>query len=115
MLNKENFIELCVNGEVLIDEIDDFVDQWHESDATNELYEYLGMTKFEYELWVENDSNLRLIIFARCNNLSTEKILKDGSFMNFYSGIKTAARASSIEEALKITEWLKRTGKLGND
>ena len=42
--SKLTFIELCVKGEVLIDEIDNFVDEWHQSPQDIELHEFLGMT-----------------------------------------------------------------------
>ena len=38
------FIDLCSNGEVLMDEIDDFIDEWHESAREIELHEFLGMS-----------------------------------------------------------------------
>ena len=46
-----NFIEKCLNGEALLDDIDDFVDEWHESKGNIPLYEFLGMKKSEYSLW----------------------------------------------------------------
>lgn len=36
--------------------LNDLVDEWHESDSVQELYEYLGMTSEEYSDWV-HDSN----------------------------------------------------------
>lgn len=32
--------------------IDDLIDKWHDSDSDKELYEFLNMSKEEYEAWV---------------------------------------------------------------
>lgn len=34
-------------------EIDDLIEQWHESDSPLSLAEYLGMTEEQYNRWVE--------------------------------------------------------------
>jgi hypothetical protein len=50
---RDTYIDKYLNGEIQMDEIDDFIEQWHESDSEKELHEYLGMTWEEYALWVE--------------------------------------------------------------
>ena len=30
MSSRRTFVDLCLNGDVLMDEIDDFVEAWHE-------------------------------------------------------------------------------------
>lgn len=100
------FAEKYLNGEVLLDEIDDFVDEWHESDLDCEIYEYLGLTQEEYFLWVEEDSVLAYIFEARMKKTPIIKYLED-----LYSS-PMAARASSAEEASKIKEWLESTGRI---
>ena len=60
-----NFIAKCQMGEVLLDEIDDFVDKWHESDSESPIYEFLGMTRYEYFLWLKSPDVLPYIIKAR--------------------------------------------------
>jgi hypothetical protein len=35
------------------EEMDDMVDSWHESDGSQTIYEYMGMTREEYGYWVE--------------------------------------------------------------
>ena len=42
----------------LQDEIDDFVEKWHEDEnATQELHEYLGMSWEEYSVWAAKPWN----------------------------------------------------------
>ena len=46
------FVDLCLGGDVPEDEIDDFVEKWHEDEnTTQELHEYLGMSWEEYSAW----------------------------------------------------------------
>jgi hypothetical protein len=62
---KDNFVDLCAKGMLLLDDIDDYIDAWHESSSKLELYEYLGMTQKEYRLWVHQPEVLSSIIQAR--------------------------------------------------
>src|SRR5437899_5671925 len=59
------FIEQVLEGEILETEIDDFVEQWHESNSQESLADYLGFTDEEYALWVEKPETLRSIILRR--------------------------------------------------
>jgi hypothetical protein len=43
----KKFIDLCVSGEATVEEIDNYIDAWHESDANEELHEFLGLSKDE--------------------------------------------------------------------
>jgi hypothetical protein len=36
--------------------IDDLIDAWHESDGSQALHEFLGLTWEEFKYWVENKS-----------------------------------------------------------
>ena len=47
-----SFIQQCLNGNVLLEDIDDFIHQWHNTDSGVGIYDYLGMTRREYFLWV---------------------------------------------------------------
>ena len=71
----KTFIEKCLDGEVLYEEIDDYVDIWHDSNSTDELYEFLGMTLQEYDIWMTNPDILPLIIKAHQEKLDIETAL----------------------------------------
>ena len=60
-----NFMEMCLSGEALPDEIDDFVDRWHENDSDLSIHEFLGMTREEYLSWVKDPNVLPRILDAR--------------------------------------------------
>lgn len=64
-----NFMEKVLAGDVLDREIDDFVEQWHKSQTTQSLAEFLGFTDEEYALWVEQPESLRSILFSRKQDL----------------------------------------------
>ena len=69
-----SFVDLCLGGDVLEEEIDAFVEKWHEDEnTTQELYEYLGMSWEEYSVWVAKPSILPFILSAR-KNTETHKL-----------------------------------------
>lgn len=65
---RETFIELCLKGEVKIEDIDDFVDQWHDSEVPESLQVYLGMDDQEYGLWLTRPDRLSEILSSRRNH-----------------------------------------------
>lgn len=108
------FVDACFAGSALLDDIDDWVDAWHDAngrprDVEEGLSEYLGLTEFEYALWAERPSSLRTIIAARHQNrpIATVESAADYAL--------AAARTGKDEEAAKLIEWLKLTGRLKED
>lgn len=101
-----NFIEMCLAGDVLEDEIDDFVDQWHDGEAGKgqELYEFLGMSWKEYSIWATNPSILPFILSAHKNGSNLDVELNQ-------ERLSLAARAESAEKAQQMKKWLKLIGK----
>lgn len=63
------FVEKCLSGEAFANEIDDYIDQWHEGSGTGDLHEFLGFTEEEYAIWVERSEALNHILFARKHGL----------------------------------------------
>ncbi|MEW6237245.1 MAG: hypothetical protein AB1656_17820 [Candidatus Omnitrophota bacterium] len=73
---SETFIEKCLKGSALLDEIDDYIDAWREDESgEEELYEFLGMTKEEYSLWVTDPDVLPFIVMARKQQVDIAHIL----------------------------------------
>ena len=52
-MSRKTFIDLYSSGEVSLEEIDDFIDEWHKSVQEMELHEFLGMSQKEYINWIE--------------------------------------------------------------
>jgi hypothetical protein len=102
-----SFIEKCLSGDAFIDEIDSYEEAWHSGQEGQdmELHEFLGMSWNEYSLWATKPSILPSIIRCRKKGIKLEDELNQERYA-------LAARAESLKEAEKMTQWLKRVGKL---
>jgi hypothetical protein len=104
----DRFVDMCLRGDALADEVDDFVDRWHNSDSQEELAEFLGFTPEEYALWVEKPNSIHFIVHARRNGSPLS------SLRNVAQTYQLAARSLSAEDADELTEWLKKTGRIAD-
>ena len=66
MVAKEKtFVEMLQRGECSADDIDVYIDKWHDGyHGPLKLYEYLGMTKQQYDRWLV-DSKTLLTMFPQ--------------------------------------------------
>lgn len=106
MCEHDKFLYQCLEGEVDLEDIDDFIDDWHDSDSEDELYEFLGLSRDEYALYVEKPTALPYIVMSHRFGTTIEKALE------FQEGFALAARAKDADEAHKVLKWLKRTGRI---
>ena len=98
------FIDLCISGDAFIDEIDDFIDKWHNGDGEDlELHEFLGMSDEEYSLWLACPSQLATIISAKRSNISLYQAMNDEIYA-------LAARSDKANQISEIKAWLKAKG-----
>jgi hypothetical protein len=65
MSSERRFLDLLIAGKVSPDQIDDFVDRWHEAPGGRELHDHLGMTSEEYSLWLRVPDALQYVVAAR--------------------------------------------------
>ena len=65
------FFQLYLDGEVTTDDIDDFIDAWHERPGRKKIFDFLGLTKEEYELWLRDPNALADIARARRLKISS--------------------------------------------
>lgn len=109
MSKHTTFMELVLDGRVAQDEIDDFIDLWHDDETADEpLHQFLGMTRAEYELWVEQPGALRLILAAReehDDNLY-------GAIERYAEMEPVATRAADPDTAKVVVRWLRSTGRI---
>ena len=68
------FLEMVLSGDAKSEDVDDFVDRWHEGRDARTLAEAMGMSDDEYALWVEKSDALALIIEARTAGMRLEKL-----------------------------------------
>ncbi|MFM9963067.1 MAG: hypothetical protein ACKV2Q_17815 [Planctomycetaceae bacterium] len=94
----KTFVDSCLDGEALAEEIDDFVDQWHDGDFECELSEYLGFSDDEYTEWAERPQSLPVILFAHKYKVPFALAARGGM--------------TSLEEAQIVCDWLTETGRL---
>lgn len=73
-----SFIEQCQAAVAQPEDIDDFIDQWHGSPAGTSLHDFLGMTEYEYALWVSDAEILPMILKAHARNRSIDELLAEG-------------------------------------
>lgn len=97
-----NFITDCINGDALMSEIDDYIQKWHNDDVSEVLHVFLGMSKKEYALFVEDDSYLGLIISAHRDKIDIELIIRDE--------ISMAARSDNVAKSKRLQQWLESEG-----
>ncbi len=108
MTTNQSFVDLCITGHALADEIDDYVDRWHSnSDGRQlELSEFLGMNKHEYALWMRDPNAIYAIVKAHKFGASVD------SYVDDYFYLPLAARSESTEDTKSVMEWLKNIGKI---
>jgi hypothetical protein len=107
-MSEPTYVDLCLQGRATLDDIDDYIDIWHDGDDPRELHEFLGMTWDEYRLWVERPNSLRHILFARRHNVPVESVLEKYALERE----PVAARARDADEAREVLDWLRKTGRL---
>lgn len=93
-----NFIQDCIDGNALIYEVDDYIDEWHDSDSDLSLSEFLGMTEKEYALFVEDESYIATIVTVHKTNENIVTVMREHLAM--------AARSNDAATASKIQKWL---------
>jgi len=108
MFKTVTFIDLCLRGTALPDQIDDYVDAWHDGEKGQdlELREFLGMTAHEYSIWMRDSNAIHAIIASKRSKRPVEDYTED------YFSMPLAARAGSTDDAKKLTDWLRKIGKL---
>lgn len=108
MSSRDTFMDKTLRGEVLMDEIDDFVEAWHDDETTDlSIAPYLGMTQEEYDLWVEKPGALRLIVAAREEGEPLYEAIN-----RFAELEPVAARAADPGAARVVLQWLRQTGRI---
>ncbi|HEY6022005.1 MAG TPA: hypothetical protein VIY48_19710 [Candidatus Paceibacterota bacterium] len=99
-----NFVTNCLKGDALLDDIDDYVDEWHETNGKIPLHQYLGMSRTEYALWVADPDVLPFVIAAHREKRDVGELLEE------FNALPLAARAEGPEKANELMHWLKKEG-----
>lgn len=100
-----NFIDKCLNGDALPEEIDDYIDTWHKGGTGMELHHFLGMTEEEYQAWLFEPDILAFIITGRRNKVHFTKLMST-------EFTAMAARSQDISQLDYLQKWLKKQGHI---
>jgi hypothetical protein len=93
---------LALSGHVLADEIEEFVEAWHNSTSELEIHEFLGMTFEEYSLWVTDADSIAIILTARHG----DKPLKEAVNDNLRFQGRIAARSNEAGKLAILSRWI---------
>ena len=100
-----SYMTMCLNGEALIDEIDDFIDEWHEGNSTQELNEFLGITEQEYGYYLADENILPYIMNAHKFNKNIDDII---NAFQHNDELQFAARSSDTEKAKFLINYFNK-------
>lgn len=97
---EKSFINAFLDGEVLANDIDAYIEYWHTHEVNCELYDFLGMTKNEYAHWLKSgdDSILHDILNAR----------NDGIAFEVYQTMSANKRIADVQlstQDVALKEW----------
>jgi hypothetical protein len=96
------FLERCLKGQVLAQEVDTFVEEWHATNnGTRSLSEALGFSDQEYWAWVKDPDVIFAIVDARRQQRPLQDVLESTI------ELRAAARASSRDDAEEVLTWLR--------
>ena len=98
----KNFIDDFMEEGLFIEDIDDYVEYWHNNEITQSLRAFLGFTEYEYEMWMkEGNDIIRDVLYCRRHNINFEE------YGSMTPVDKIAARSYNLDEVKKY----KKDGK----
>ena len=97
------FFSLYADGKATPDQLDDFVEAWHESgdEETRELHEFLGMTWDEYGVLLMTDDALPLILDARRANRPLREFVEP-----FFQALRSKNDPKDRPTIHRMSYWL---------
>lgn len=101
------FVEQVRLGDAMIDEIDDFVDMWHDGEYDVTLEEFLGLSEEDYHIWVANPRAIGLLIALQFDDPGFIEAVNDNTFDVVH---QLAARSDSKIDMKVLRKWLKDRG-----
>jgi hypothetical protein len=101
------FFTLYQQGQADADDIDDFIDDWHDSTdtGTRSLAEFLGMTDDEYQVWVMASATLPLLLCARQENRALRDVIA-----SYAATLKGSPDIADRAVHRALTAWLRQPG-----
>jgi hypothetical protein len=99
------FLGLYAARNVEAEDIDDFIDAWHESDTSEKrpLAEFLGMTEDEYTVWLASRKALPLIAAARHERRTLTDVVAE-----HLASLRRDGRVADQAAITVLSNWLGR-------
>jgi hypothetical protein len=94
---SSKFLERYLNGEADAEDIDDCIDAWHDKPGRKKVFDFLGMSREEYSLWLCDPDSLPEIARARRAKLPLADVVQEA-----LAGMRTAGNPR--EKCLR--QWL---------
>lgn len=105
-MSSQTFVASCLAGNALLEDVDDWIDRWHDSYTDDSLNAFLGFSQDEGALFVERPNSLRFIIAARYQHRPVTEVLRHPDDLGL------AARAGDAGQAAEVLKWLRSAGRL---
>lgn len=101
-LNQEkSFFDLYADGYVMEDEVDDYIDLWHDSKLKISLNDFLGLSEDEYSIFLVDASALPYILQSRVTKRPLQAIMASR-----LEELTVAARSSDKTARHAIKLWI---------
>ena len=71
------FIQERLSGTARLTDIDTYIERWHQCNSDKSIHDFLGLTLYEYSLWVENPDILSKIVTARRTSANIDDLLQE--------------------------------------
>lgn len=65
MIKPMKFVDQYIRGDVNAEQVDDFIDRWHEGETGCSLPEYLGLAVDEFAAWIVGSLSLDDLLSPR--------------------------------------------------
>ena len=102
----KNFIADFLDEGLILEDIDDYVEYWHNNEMSQSLKDFLGLNDYEYEAWLQKGNDvIRDVLYCKRQNLN----LKD------YNGMSKEAKIAARSYDLKDVKEYKKDGKQGDN
>ncbi len=72
-----DFIQERLSGTARLTDIDTYIERWHQCNSDKSIHDFLGLTLYEYSLWVENPDILSNIVTARRTGANIDDLLQE--------------------------------------
>ena len=102
MSRRRTFFDLCLTGEALTEDMDDYIDAWHAAPEGKELHDFLGLKEDEYSLWLRAPDALPCILQARRDGKPLTKAVKEA-----YEAMRLAPPANNSLTVARLQKWLR--------